>query len=814
MWVESLDVRGFKRLQGSFTLSPQLTVVLGRNEAGKSTMHEALLRALFGFSKRERRKSAGESDLTRCRPWNGGPFAINAVVRTVEVKLRIEWDFKHHAVRLIDTASNEDRTAEVRGKGEEVHLGKWLVDLELADFREACCLSQVQLAGVAKSETLVVALQRAVELGSSDSGIEGALERLDGCLREQIGVRVDNLQANKNGTLATLLSRREKLQAMLADAAQSEDELAGIERERVALIDHRDEAERALAAAEQALLRSETAALTERLHRAREHRERSHVKATGAEHLSEAEERALTSLFDERERLVAELEELLPRVEAAMETLRELEAERVELQSELDSLAPYDGLDASGEGRIRELAARLAEASESALASPLQATPAAGGAAALWIAAGLVAVASLVGVTAAGPAALAGLLLAAALAYLARRQARTMPAEQASAAAAQRRATIEAELAEALDALGASASVGVAERAEAYLAASEKQRRRVELSAQLGRLGTRLTAAGEPRAEQTRLRRRADEIEVELRKRLGESGIEAADLEAAKGELERRAEAAQRTRLQAAAAEEAEQGYRTALGEDSFEELEDKEAAARSQLGAHLSEHGELPTDTQDGNPAELREQRGRELHKLNLETARLATQIKDREARLADVPAAREELEVIDTRTAKLRAAAEAVALARDELEDAAREARRAFRPYLKRSLDEHLSRITGGRYSDAEIDDDLRITVMAPETGRMIMAELLSRGTQDQIYFVERLAIVDLLDATNERLPLLLDEPFAHFDAGRLEAGCELVAAASEQRQIVLFTTHPEVAELARAAYPDAALVELEAP
>ncbi|MGE5282731.1 MAG: AAA family ATPase [Chloroflexota bacterium] len=816
MWVESLDVRGFKHLRGNFALSPQLTVVLGRNEAGKSTMHEALLRTLFGFSKRERRRSAGESSLTRCRPWGGGAFAINAVVHAARGRLRIEWDFERHAVTLIDMESNEDRSSEVLGKGEDVHLGKWLVDLELTDFREACCLSQVQLTGVTKSETLVVALQRAVEFGSGDSGIEGALKRLDDCLREQIGVRVDNLQANKNGVLATLLSRREKLQEVLARAEKYEAELVDIERERNALAARQVEAEQALAAAEQALLRSEAAALAERLRRAREHHERSHVQTADAEALSEAEERALTSLFGERERLVAELEELIPRVEATMETLRELEAERVDLQSEFDSLTPYRELDASGEGRVRELFARLAETDGTTMTGPPQMSPQPrGGHAALWTAAILVAVASLVGVAVAGPAALAGLLLAAALAYLARKQARSTSGNQATAVMTQRREAIEAELVEALDELGASAgATGATARAEAYLGACEKGRRCLELDAQLGRLGTRLSAAGEPRAEQARLQHRADEIEAELRKRLDKNGIAAADLRAAKEEFERLAEATQQMRLQAAAAEEAEQGYRTALGEDSFEELENKEAAARSQLEAHLSEHGELPTDPQDTDSAALSERRAKELKEIELKTARLGTQIEDREARLADVPAAREELEVTDTRTTKLRAGAEAVSLARDELERAAREARRAFRPHLKRSLDKHLERITGGRYGEAEIDDDLQITVIAPETGRMAAAELLSRGTQDQIYFVERLAIVDLLDAESERLPLFLDEPFAHFDADRLKAGCELVAVASKQRQTVLFTTHPEVVEQVCAAKPDAVLVELEAP
>jgi uncharacterized protein YhaN len=50
VWIERLDVAGFKQLRGAFAFGTGLTVVHGPNEAGKSALQDATLRALFGFT--------------------------------------------------------------------------------------------------------------------------------------------------------------------------------------------------------------------------------------------------------------------------------------------------------------------------------------------------------------------------------------------------------------------------------------------------------------------------------------------------------------------------------------------------------------------------------------------------------------------------------------------------------------------------------------------------------------------------------------------------------------------------------------------
>jgi uncharacterized protein YhaN len=83
------------------------------------------------------------------------------------------------------------------------------------------------------------------------------------------------------------------------------------------------------------------------------------------------------------------------------------------------------------------------------------------------------------------------------------------------------------------------------------------------------------------------------------------------------------------------------------------------------------------------------------------------------------------------------------------------------------------------------------------------------ISTGTREQVYLALRLAIVDHLDRGGERLPLFLDEAFVNWDPGRLERGLELLRGIAEQRQVFLFTCHPEIVE--RAERVGAGVVDL---
>jgi uncharacterized protein YhaN len=56
--------------------------------------------------------------------------------------------------------------------------------------------------------------------------------------------------------------------------------------------------------------------------------------------------------------------------------------------------------------------------------------------------------------------------------------------------------------------------------------------------------------------------------------------------------------------------------------------------------------------------------------------------------------------------------------------------------------------------------------------------LAEHLSRGTQDQLYFSMRFGILDLVSNEEEPCPSLLDEPFAAYDKTRFGKVFEVLA------------------------------------
>ena len=128
-------MRGFGRLSGRWSFARGLTVVCGGNEAGKSTLHDALVRALFGFSRAERRRSDGVSLKDTRRPWAGGEFALTAVVRDADGRAyRVDWDFERHEVEVRDHETGADLTREVRGADDEAAPGEFFLGLPREQF--------------------------------------------------------------------------------------------------------------------------------------------------------------------------------------------------------------------------------------------------------------------------------------------------------------------------------------------------------------------------------------------------------------------------------------------------------------------------------------------------------------------------------------------------------------------------------------------------------------------------------------------------------------------------------------------------------
>lgn len=111
-------------------------------------------------------------------------------------------------------------------------------------------------------------------------------------------------------------------------------------------------------------------------------------------------------------------------------------------------------------------------------------------------------------------------------------------------------------------------------------------------------------------------------------------------------------------------------------------------------------------------------------------------------------------------------------------------------FAPEFNRKIGEKINAITGGKYSTIKIDKEMSISVLDPKTNKLISLDKLSFGTVDQINFALRIALSEEIGAG--KFPIILDEPFAHFDDDRLLNTLDMLNKIKEERQVILFTCH----------------------
>jgi len=132
---------------------------------------------------------------------------------------------------------------------------------------------------------------------------------------------------------------------------------------------------------------------------------------------------------------------------------------------------------------------------------------------------------------------------------------------------------------------------------------------------------------------------------------------------------------------------------------------------------------------------------------------------------------------------------------LTRDVMEQAKEQTMRSARDELEPRIGVYFRRITQGRYTQVEADDDLNLRVFSQKKGDWVTPDSgeLSRGTVDQLYLAARLALLDLL-YRDAKPPLLLDDPFVKFDPDRRRQAMVLCKEIAQEHQVLLFTCHDD--------------------
>lgn len=155
---------------------------------------------------------------------------------------------------------------------------------------------------------------------------------------------------------------------------------------------------------------------------------------------------------------------------------------------------------------------------------------------------------------------------------------------------------------------------------------------------------------------------------------------------------------------------------------------------------------------------------------------------------------AADERLHELQRQRDQLVERAEVLHLTHEALAAARAQALHAASQRLAPGIGAALSQLTAGRYAAVRLDAELALTVRDDGHPQgWIPVEALSAGTQDQVYFAVRLALMDLL-FPDRCPPLLLDDPFVKFDAPRRQAATETLRRLARRRQVLLFSHSPE--------------------
>ena len=298
---------------------------------------------------------------------------------------------------------------------------------------------------------------------------------------------------------------------------------------------------------------------------------------------------------------------------------------------------------------------------------------------------------------------------------------------------------------------------------------------------------------------------------------------------------QRRTLAGERAELNAdiAAAEARLAELRAQAGARDDDELDqaEKRAARRRELLKQKMELEQQLQDNGDGYSVdELREEiREKNIDTLPAEIAEQVDVVKDLRAELEERKAHRLELKMRSEEMRNLAGAAEAQERAHQCLAEMrtaveryllAKSAVTMLEEQIERFRREHqtpllaragrlFSQLTLGAYKGLRDDLDDKgtpIVIGVRSDDTEVHVEGMSDGTCDQLFLALRLAALERHLRSSEPMPFIVDDILIGFDDDRSRAALEVLGGLASLTQVLLFTHHARIVELAAALRPEA--------
>ena len=745
MRLRSIELPGFGCLRDfRAEFAPGLNLAYGLNEAGKSTLQQAICALLYGFYDNDRVRQEESQRHERLRPWPRGGSALAGPYRgTLEYELengnsyevRRDFSTSDVATQLIDLATGVDVAPSFGlGRHGNVPFARRQLGMSRAVFQRCALIAQgeiFEVSNAASPREIGDAIAAMADSGRRDVSAAGALARLDALVR-RIG--------RDSARTAELPKARENLR-------RAEAELAALKTARATM------AERA-----------------------------GQLQAAQARLLELGEETARLQVLS--------LQATISTVKRRLDALAETEAEISRAGAEAASLEQYSGFPAQLRDRVVALADRWERLSLEVVDCEgivLRAHGAVDDGArldyeALRTSAGALSPAAISEletaaytpvepVTVTGPSLIARLasvvarIVSGVLDALFRRRARA-PAPVAEAAPAPRIAREEAS------------------------AILERYRRYLELR-------PAIEAADSAEAHLRDARSALEGAERQLVALL-EAGPEA-DIVSLKQAFLDGCDGRSRYEAAAAAAGEAHRRREAILDGRSGRQLEVEFHESEASLAALLAEKPDLE-GCRSSDSAEVVTRRlealSRERHELELRMARLDEELS---ATLRDHRSGaeiEEDVERWKREAARLERARSAALIAEEVIGEAMAAVYRDFAPAVSSFLSDGVERVTEGRYRRAHVDPStLQVSLLLPETGQVITDPPVSRGTRALAYVLMRIGLAQHMSAVGEPVPLVLDDPFVDFDSKRVVLMLDFIAELSQRMQVLLFSKDPGV-------------------
>src|SRR3984893_16701978 len=353
MRLTRIEIEGFGSLQGmDLRFGPTMNLVVGPNEAGKSTLQEAIVTGLYGLQSGDHARTALVERADRWRPWQGGNFGLALEVELEDgTQLRVERDLDAETVRVIDVNTGAELGERFDSGG--LQIGRQLLGVSLDIYTTTACISRSEVLRLEDAGSIKEAIVALADSAHPDRTAQRVLDRL----RQERARRIGKPRG-RTGPLHDLQGHLTDPERQLTTARQARaavDELAQ-KRETVS----------ALTEAELGIVQTlEAAVLASRLAEARHRLERvDALEQVIAEERGRQEEHTRFAMFPlDRQAEVQDLRSHLRATREAQEDFEGRAANTIDQVQQLEAERQKLNADAQGhETRARGIdAAALAE---------------------------------------------------------------------------------------------------------------------------------------------------------------------------------------------------------------------------------------------------------------------------------------------------------------------------------------------------------------------------------------------------------------------------------------------------------------------